>query len=68
MRRESSAVVVLVGEVADRLLNGLAQSANVSVARGPDKEDIPAWEADARALEVAARLRSTYVVVAASER
>ena len=62
MRRESSTVVVLVGEVTDRLLSRLAQSANVSVARSPEK-DLPAWEAGAQALRAAARLRSTYVVV-----
>jgi hypothetical protein len=54
--------VVLVGEVTDRLLSRLAQSANVSVARSPEK-DLPAWEAGAQALQAAARLRSTYVVV-----
>jgi hypothetical protein len=35
MRRESSTVVVLVGDVADGLLSGLARSTNVSVARAP---------------------------------
>jgi hypothetical protein len=35
MRRESSTVVVLVGEVADALLAALGQSPNVSVARAP---------------------------------
>lgn len=69
MRRESSTVVVLVGEVADRLLSGLAESANVSVARGSDRrgsdtKDLTAWEAGAQALQAAARLKSTYVVVA----
>jgi hypothetical protein len=38
MRRESSTVVVLVGDVADGLLAGLARSANVSVARAPAAE------------------------------
>jgi hypothetical protein len=35
MRRESSTVVVLVGEVAEGLLGGLGRSVNVSVARAP---------------------------------
>jgi hypothetical protein len=61
--------VVLVGEVSDRLLSGLAQSANVSVTRvadkrTSDKKDSPAWETGAQALQAAARLKSTYVVVA----
>jgi hypothetical protein len=77
MRRESSTVVVLVGETGDRLLAGLAQSPNVSVARAPsapngrppgDKpaaaEPRPGWEAGAEALREAARRRSTYVIVA----
>src|SRR4029077_17208390 len=33
MRRESSTVVVLVGEVGEGLLDGLGRSPNVSVAR-----------------------------------
>jgi len=57
-------VVVLVGEVNDRLISELAQSGNVSVARAPDKKDRPAWETGALALREAAKLRSTYVVVA----
>jgi hypothetical protein len=35
MRRESSTVVALVGEVDEALLAGLGRSANVSVARAP---------------------------------
>jgi hypothetical protein len=35
MRRESSTVVVVTGEVGEDLLTGLARSANVSVARAP---------------------------------
>jgi hypothetical protein len=35
MRRESSTVVVLVGDVSEGLLAGLAHSPNVSVARAP---------------------------------
>jgi hypothetical protein len=77
VRRESSTVVVLVGEVNDRLLNGLAQSGNVSVARAVSADrpvsaagvpvsaaGMPAWEAGALALREAAKLRSTYVVMA----
>jgi hypothetical protein len=75
MRRESSTVVVLVGEVDDRLLVGLARSPNVSVARAPaaaDAADQPvaaepaaraSWETGAAALRAAARRRSAYVIV-----
>jgi hypothetical protein len=75
MRRESSTVVVLVGEFGDGLLAGLTQSPNVSVARAPDAaagqppaDDAaaghrPGWEAGALALREAARRRSTYVIV-----
>ncbi len=75
MRRESSTVVVLVGEFGDGLLAGLTQSPNVSVARAPDdaagqptSEEAaagqrPGWEAGALALREAARRRSTYVIV-----
>ncbi len=35
MRRESSTVVALVGDVTDGLLAGLGGSANVSLARAP---------------------------------
>ena len=35
MRRESSTVVVVTGDVGEDLLTGLARSANVSVARAP---------------------------------
>ena len=35
MRRESSTVVALVGEVGDGLLAGLGRSGNLSVARAP---------------------------------
>jgi hypothetical protein len=71
MRRESSTVVVLVGEVTDGLLAGLSRSANVSVARTPaagaDRPADPApaaarpgWETGALALREAARRQSTY--------
>jgi hypothetical protein len=75
MRRESSTVVVLVGEVNDRLLAGIAGSFNVSVARAPGPaagargaagEPAPArpgWETGAEAMREAARRSSTYVIV-----
>ena len=71
MRRESSTVVVLVGEVGEGLLDGLGRSPNVSVARaraagaGQPGEPTarPGWEAGALAMREAARLRSTYVIV-----
>jgi hypothetical protein len=74
MRRESSTVVVLVGEVGDGLLAGLGRAPNVSVARArateadhSAAEDAaavrPGWEAGAAALREAARRRSTYVIV-----
>jgi hypothetical protein len=75
MRRESSTVVAVVGEFGDRMLGGLTQSSNVSVARAPDdaagqptSEEAsaghrPGWEAGALALREAARRRSTYVIV-----
>jgi hypothetical protein len=74
MRRESSTVVVLVGEVGDGLLAGLGRAPNVSVARAraaeagqSAAEEAPAvrpgWEAGALALREAARRQSTYVIV-----
>jgi hypothetical protein len=74
MRRESSTVVVLVGEVDEGLLAGLGRSGNVSLARAPAAgagqpagEDAPSarpgWEAGALAMREAARRRSTYVIV-----
>jgi hypothetical protein len=74
MRRESSTVVVLVGEVGDGLLAGLGRSQNVSVARRPatgagqpaaaePAAVRPGWEAGALAMREAARRRSTYVIV-----
>ena len=59
MRRESSTVVVLVGDVAEGLLAGLSRSVNVAVARAPAAEAGQAgettaarsgWEAGAMAL------------------
>jgi hypothetical protein len=74
MRRESSTVVVLVGEVSDELLAGLGRAPNVSIARVRAAEADhsaadgaaavrPGWEAGAAALREAARRRSTYVIV-----
>jgi hypothetical protein len=74
MRRESSTVVILVGEVSDGLLAGLGRAPNVSVARARATEADhsaaadaaavrPGWEAGAAALREAARRRSTYVIV-----
>jgi hypothetical protein len=74
MRRESSTVVVLVGDVNDGLLAGLGRAPNVSVARaraaeaghppaGEAAAARPAWEAGAAALREAARRQSTYVIV-----
>ena len=72
MRRESSTVVVVTGEVGEDLLTGLARSANVSVARAPaagadagsGSGPPPAgWQAGAAALREAARRQSTYVIV-----
>jgi hypothetical protein len=71
MRRESSTVVVLVGEVGEGLLDGLGRSPNVSVARAPTAgtgqpgkpAQRPGWEAGALAMREAARRRATYVIV-----
>jgi len=74
MRRESSTVVVLVGEVAEGLLAELGRPVNVSVARalaagaGQPEAGGPAaarqgWEAGAQALREAARRQSAYVIV-----
>jgi hypothetical protein len=74
MRRETSTVVALVGEIGNGLLAGLARSPGVSVARaaeagtGPPAaaEPPPArpgWQAGALDLREAARHRSMYVIV-----
>jgi hypothetical protein len=74
MRRESSTVVVLVGEIDDRLVAGLGRSPNVSVARAPaaaaDQPAAaepaavrPSWETGALAMRAAGRRRSAYVIV-----
>src|SRR5258705_13045408 len=73
MRRESSTVVVLIGETGEGLLAGLARSSNVSVARAPAQDNghsrqsepaRPGWKPGALAVREAARRGSTYVVVA----
>lgn len=76
MRRDSSTVVVLVGEVGEGLLAELSQSPNVSVARAaappakngqPNAKDPaaarPAWETGALALREAGRRQYPYVIV-----
>jgi hypothetical protein len=72
MRRESSTIVVLIGEAGDGMLTDLARSPNVSVARAPAQHTgqsnqpdpaRPGWERGALAMREATRLRSTYVVV-----
>src|SRR2546430_17690232 len=73
MRRETSKVVVLVGEVGEGLLAGLGQSPNVSVARAPVAEGQESagqrtpprsgWERGALAMREAARRGATYVIV-----
>jgi hypothetical protein len=74
MRRESSTVVVLVGEIGDGLLAALAKSPGISVVRPPaagtaepadsgPEAARPGWEAGALALREAARRRSMYVIV-----
>jgi hypothetical protein len=76
MRRESSTVVVLAGEVGEGLLGALGRSQQVSVARAPaagagqqaaaePAAARPGWEAGALAMAEAARRRSTYVIVPA---
>jgi hypothetical protein len=74
MRRESSTVVSLVGEVSGQLVAGLARSPNISVVRpaGADAKEAaanetgavrPGWERAAAAMQEAGRRRSTYVIV-----
>jgi hypothetical protein len=74
MRRESSTVVVIVGEAGDRSAASLADFPNVSVARAaPDRTAAapqadagaarPAWEWGAAAMRQAASRSSTYVIV-----
>jgi hypothetical protein len=73
MRRESSTVVGLVGEMAGDLLAGLGRSPNVTIAHAPaapvtpsgnDAAPVrPGWESGALAMREAARRRSMYVIV-----
>jgi hypothetical protein len=69
MRRESSTMVVLVGEVSGGLLAELGRSGNVSVARAPEAgqqdgaQPRPAWQAGALAMREAAGRQSAYVIV-----
>lgn len=68
MRRESSTVVVLVGETGEGLLSELGRSGNVSVARTPtagpgEQEARPDWEPGALAMREAARRHAAYVIV-----
>ena len=78
MRRESSTVVALVGDVTNDMLGSLARSPNVSVARpqaGSPVADVAdvasgtatrsALESAAAAMQAAARQRAMYVVVPA---
>jgi hypothetical protein len=72
MRRETSTVVVLIGEADEGILAELGRSSNISVARGPKAEppragqqanEHPGWEPGALAMREAARRRSTFVIV-----
>jgi hypothetical protein len=74
MRRESSTMVVLVGEAGEGLLAELGRSGNVSVARAPGARPgppgtaeppppRPGWEAGALAMREAAGRQSSYVIV-----
>jgi hypothetical protein len=64
MRRESSTVVVVVGEVQDVLLDEVARFPNVAVAR-PPQGDAGSFEAAAEALRQASRGIAPYVLVPA---
>ncbi|HLX48642.1 MAG TPA: hypothetical protein VKS82_09945 [Streptosporangiaceae bacterium] len=71
MRRESSTVVVLVGDADEGLLTELGRSGNVSVARAPAAGSggqeaaaaRPAWEPGALAMREATRRHAAYVIV-----
>ncbi len=72
VRRDSSTVVVLAGEIGDGLLAELGRSSNVSVVRAPAATPgtpqqaappRPGWEAGALALQEAGRRQSRYVIV-----
>ncbi|MBO0772930.1 MAG: hypothetical protein J2P35_15845 [Actinobacteria bacterium] len=64
MRRESSTVVVTVGEIRDSLLTEVSRYPNVSVTRPPDDAG-DAIEAAASALAQASRKASPFVLVPA---
>jgi hypothetical protein len=64
MRRESSTVVVLVGEAQETLLAEVAKFPNVSLARPPDGE-ADSLEAAVQALRQASRTIAPYVLVPA---
>ncbi|MBO0776225.1 MAG: hypothetical protein J2P34_07905 [Actinobacteria bacterium] len=64
MRRESSTVVGLVGDVPERLLTEAARPANVAVIRPPG-DGQGSLEAASRALAEASRRMVPYVLVAA---
>ena len=66
MRRESSTVVVVVGEVREALLAALAQSANIALVRPPAPEEEPdRLAAAARSLAEAGRRAAPFVLVPA---
>jgi hypothetical protein len=64
MRRESSTVVALVGEVPDTLLAEVSRSPNVSLARPPEGVE-DSVEAAVLALQHASRGAAPYIVVPA---
>ncbi len=74
MRRESSTVIALVGDVSGQLLASLDRTPNLSVvgaagkaiaaAEGRPTAEASGWEPGAEAMREAARRKSTYVIVA----
>jgi hypothetical protein len=66
VRRESSTVVVVVGEVREALLPALAESPNVALVRPPAPEEEPdRLTAAARALAEAGHRAAPFILVAA---
>jgi hypothetical protein len=74
MRRESSTVVVLVGDAGPGLLAEVSRSSTITVARAAEPQAVqpetaggpasrPGWESGALALREAKARRSTYVIV-----
>jgi hypothetical protein len=72
MRRESSTIVVLAGDIGEGLLAELGRSGNISVARAPagagrpgqaEAAQAPGWQAGALAMREAARRQAAYVLV-----